>query len=152
MDPMAVARFTGVQDDDAWRARPKKDKKKKEEDKDKGTTKMDLFTPPPNHHDTSRNSALTGTTAVNITSHWTRTAAPVEHRYSAASIPASDAAALRRHSHTTAASAESMWPEGDSRGNWMDVKVPRLRGGGKPKKRRMQWFNASYTETLLFSR
>jgi hypothetical protein len=147
MDPMAAARFTGVQDDEAWRTRPKKAKKKTE--KEKGKTMMHFLGSLPNLHDTSRSSALTGTTVVNST---TRKAAPVEHRYSATSVSSSDKAASRRHSLATAVSAESMWPKGDSQGNWWDVKVPGLRGGGKPKWRRMQWFNTSYTEAMLFSR
>jgi hypothetical protein len=149
MDPMATAYFTGVQDDETWRTRPKREKKKKKMENEHGKTKMQLFGFIPNQHNMSKSSALLGTTAAIST---VRTAAPAEHRHSVMSVPFSNVTESRRHSLATAASAESMWPEGDSQGNWWDVKVPRPKDGGKPRKRRMQWLNASYTEAMLFSR
>jgi hypothetical protein len=147
MNPMAAAYFIGVQDDETWRTRPKREEKKK--DKEYGKTKIHLFGSTPNQHNMSKSSALIGTTAANS---MVRTAAPAEHRHSAMSVPFSNVTASPRHSLATAASAESMWPEGDSQGNWWDVKVPRPKDGGKPRKRRMQWLNANYTEAMLFSR
>jgi hypothetical protein len=41
-----------------------------------------------------------------------------------------------RRTTTTTASEVSMWPEGDSQGNWYDVVMPRLRGGAGKKEKK----------------
>ncbi|KAF1921942.1 hypothetical protein BDU57DRAFT_511019 [Ampelomyces quisqualis] len=106
-----------------------------------------------NNIGTASQSRLTGTTALN---NGRSTTAPGTNRQSYASNTVPEPA--RPHSHgvgTTAVSAETMWPEGDSQGGWRDVSRPvgsRLRGGAdksKSKKSKSAWFNVSMAQAML---
>jgi hypothetical protein len=137
MDPMAAATFTGARNNEAWRTRRKKDKSKgKAPATSEGISTHD-FAP-----SGAAQSRLTGTTAVNSNTHWTgttvvppaRPTGPTQHPHWPNNvIPVSDV--RRRHSPgTNVASEVSMWPEGDSQGNWHVARRPRepkIRGGGE---------------------
>jgi hypothetical protein len=161
MDPMSAAASTGTTNNDAWRTQRKNNKSKEKETEKQTVMRHEAidtqdFSPcPPGR------SRLTGTTITtnnndNINDKWYISAEPV---------PRTDTerpdAPVRHNSHaTTTASDQSMWPEGDSLGNWQDVKRPvdpRLRGGAEKaeklklrRKKSMPWRSVVYGDAMHF--
>jgi hypothetical protein len=173
MDPMAAAAFTGSQDNEAWRTRKKRDKGKS--GANGPTAKEEVDTRYFAHSGALSSGAgisgLTGTTAVKSDGHWTgptavpssRVAQSTEQPHNQHSndleslLYAGSDSALHQPNHaTTTVSDESMWPQGDSQGNWHVPKRaarPGLRGGeGKKekKKKRSPWLNVHHTEAMRF--
>jgi hypothetical protein len=161
MDPMSAAASSGTTNNDAWRVQRKNNKPKEAEKhvvmRHEAIDTIDTIDFAPHSSVPSR---LTGTAATAndrnaqwYTGHHTAPApAPQVH----AERPGPP---IRRNSHaTTTASDQSMWPEGDSLGNWQDVKRPvdpHLRGGaGKAEKVKAKkskpWRSVMYGEAMHF--
>jgi hypothetical protein len=108
---------------------------------------------PHSNSDNNGTSRITGTTAVPgdfISRSHTAPNRPPERPVRHDSYPPLEVP-LRRDSHlapeqpgtvrrttTTTASEVSMWPEGDSQGNWYDVVRPKLRGGAGKKEKKVK--------------
>jgi hypothetical protein len=181
MDPMNVAAAGGVINNEAWRTRRKKKSEEKHVYAHERIETHDFATPgpaqltgtpaaaPPSTSSANHSSRLTGTTTVpshTNTTYYTKPNPPPERpvRHNTRPLPERPARhdfhppPERRATHTasTTASQISMWPEGDSQGNWHDVTRPVLRGGdGRMEKRdkkkaKKPWMSALYGEAMHF--
>jgi hypothetical protein len=180
MDPMNVAAAGGVINNEAWRTRRKKKKSEEkhvyahEKHAHERIETHDFAAPgpaqltgtpaaaPPSNSSANHSSRLTGTTAVPSHTNTTYYTKPNPPRPPPERPPRHDfhPPLERRASHTTSTTAShiSMWPEGDSQGNWHDVTRPVLRGGdGRMEKREKKkakvkkpWISALYGEAMHF--